>query len=91
MNNILNDLNDIRNVLTEINHDRKAQMLSSIDYLRSISISSQQINDDYDYETIMIELDNKDLLELALQAHEKDVTLNEHINDLLKEYIKNNQ
>ena len=40
-----------------------------------------------EYETVELDLPDEVLLDLALQAHEKNVTLNEHINQLLSEYI----
>ena len=34
-----------------------------------------------------IDLDDDVILKLALQAHERNITLNQHINDILKEYL----
>jgi hypothetical protein len=36
---------------------------------------------------IKIELTNEQFNILALEAHEKDITFNEHVNNLLKEFI----
>ena len=35
-----------------------------------------------------IDFDEADLLWLAMQAHEKDITLNQLINDMLTEFIE---
>jgi hypothetical protein len=42
-------------------------------------------------ETIELELDNDELLMLAMQAHEKDITLNQHINNILRQVVELNQ
>ena len=39
-------------------------------------------------ETIEIELDEKILLALALMAHEKNITLNELVNNIIREQLK---
>ena len=36
---------------------------------------------------IPIELEDAEFMRLALEAHEKDVTLNQHVNDIVKKYI----
>ena len=41
--------------------------------------------------SVEIELPEKDILKLALLAHEKDVTLNVFINDVLKQGIKDGE
>jgi hypothetical protein len=38
--------------------------------------------------TLEIEIDNEVLFKLMLTAHEKDITLNELINNILSDYIK---
>ena len=40
---------------------------------------------------VEVELPHKDILKLALLAHEKDVTLNVFINDILKQGIKDGE
>ena len=40
---------------------------------------------------VEVELPHKDILKLALLAHEKDVTLNVFINDVLKQGIKDGE
>ena len=40
---------------------------------------------------VEVELPHKDILKLALLAHEKDVTLNVIINDVLKQGIKDGE
>ncbi len=40
---------------------------------------------------VEVELPHKDILKLALLAHEKDVTLNVFINDMLKQGIKDGE
>ena len=40
-------------------------------------------------EVVEIELEEKDLLNLCLLAHEENITLNELINKLLREFITN--
>ena len=54
---------------------------------RRENVSSQKEQED---EIIEVEFDlpDKDVLKLALLAHEKDVTLNAFINDILKQGIK---
>ena len=37
--------------------------------------------------SIEIELEDAQLLKLALDAHEKDITLNQHMNEVLQQYI----
>ena len=37
--------------------------------------------------SIDIELEDAQLLKLALDAHEKDITLNQHMNEVLQQYI----
>lgn len=37
---------------------------------------------------IEIDFDEADLLYLAMKAHEKDITLNQLINDMLTEFIR---
>lgn len=39
-------------------------------------------------ETIEIELSDDIILALALEAHKLDITLNQHVNNVLMEYIK---
>lgn len=39
-------------------------------------------------ETIELELNDDELLLLALQAHELDITLNQHINNILRQVIE---
>ena len=41
-----------------------------------------------DMEEITLELSDKDLLQLALLAHEEDITLNQYIVNALTEYAK---
>ena len=36
---------------------------------------------------VLIELEDADFMRLALEAHEKDITLNQHVNDIIKKYI----
>ena len=38
-------------------------------------------------ESVEIELEDTQLLKLALAAHEKDITLNQHMNEALQQYI----
>ena len=42
-------------------------------------------------ETIELELSNEELLLLAMQAHERDITLNQHINNILRQVIELNE
>lgn len=42
----------------------------------------------YKMETIEIELSDSILLDLALEAHKKNITLNQFINDILRDYFK---
>ena len=37
--------------------------------------------------SIEIELEDAQLLKLALDAHDKDITLNQHMNEVLQQYI----
>lgn len=39
---------------------------------------------------ISIDISDDVLLSLAMQAHEKDITLNKHLNNLIANYIDNN-
>jgi len=54
-------------------------------------ILSEYPNDLLDFEKDSIEIDLPDdiVLKLALEAHKKDITLNQHINNILKEFIEN--
>ena len=36
---------------------------------------------------IQVELTDEEFLKLAMEAHKKDITLNQHINNILKEFI----
>jgi len=36
---------------------------------------------------VELDLDNNTILFLALKAHEKDITLNQYINEILKKYL----
>jgi predicted HicB family RNase H-like nuclease len=38
---------------------------------------------------IQVDLDNETILFLALKAHKEDITLNQYINNILKNYIDN--
>jgi hypothetical protein len=38
-------------------------------------------------ETIELELDNDELLLLAMQAHKQDITLNQHIQNILQRFV----
>ena len=40
---------------------------------------------------VEIDFDEGDLLYLAMKAHEKDITLNQLINDMLTEFIEENK
>ena len=42
-------------------------------------------------ETIEIELSDDVFMKLAMQAHERDVTLNTHINDVIKDKLKDTE
>lgn len=37
---------------------------------------------------IQVEITDEEFLKLAMEAHEKDITLNQHINNILKEFIE---
>jgi len=37
---------------------------------------------------VELELDDNIILKLAMEAHEKNITLNQHINNILKEFIE---
>ena len=43
------------------------------------------------YEKVEIDLEDKVLFELMLLAHERDITLNQLVNDILREYVQNNE
>ena len=53
------------------------------------SQSCQSSMEDNKDEVVEIELEEKDLLNLCLLAHEENITLNELINKLLREFITN--
>ena len=36
---------------------------------------------------VPIELEDAEFMRLALEAHEKDITLNQHVNDIIKKYF----
>ena len=36
---------------------------------------------------IQVEITDEEFFKLAMEAHEKDITLNQHINNILKEFI----
>ena len=37
---------------------------------------------------MQVELTDEQILKLAMEAHEKDITLNQYINNILKEFIE---
>jgi len=37
---------------------------------------------------MQLELTDEEILKLAIEAHEKNITLNQHINNILKEFIE---
>jgi hypothetical protein len=39
-------------------------------------------------ETIELELTDEEMLQLALQAHKQDITLNQHINNILRQVVE---
>jgi len=41
-----------------------------------------------DFVNVELELDDLTILKLALQAHKQNITLNEHINKILRENIE---
>jgi len=43
------------------------------------------------FEQVEVELDDQILLELALEAHRRDITLNALCNDILQKHIKENE
>ena len=42
-------------------------------------------------ETIELELSNDELLQLAMQAHKQDITLNQHIQNILQRFVDEQQ
>jgi hypothetical protein len=38
-------------------------------------------------ETVELEFDNDELLQLAIQAHKQDITLNQHIQNILQRFV----
>ena len=42
-----------------------------------------------DAEIVLMDFPDEQLLELCLRAHKQDVTLNQYINKILKDYINN--
>ena len=51
-------------------------------------VSSREEEQEEKMIEVEVDLPDKDVLKLALLAHEKDVTLNAFINDILKQGIK---
>ena len=41
-----------------------------------------------DTEIVSVDIPDDELLELALQAHELDITLNQHVNNILEKRIR---
>ena len=66
--------------MDEIERQRKREQKS-----RGIRLEDEMKN------KVEVELPHKDILKLALLAHEKDVTLNVFINDILKQGIKDGE
>ena len=66
--------------MDEIERQRKREQKS-----RGIRLEDEMKN------KVEVELPHKDILKLALLAHEKDVTLNVFINDVLKQGIKDGE
>jgi hypothetical protein len=42
-------------------------------------------------ETIELDLNDQEFLELAKQAHQLDITINQHINNILKQVVELNE
>ena len=40
-----------------------------------------------DHETIDVDLRDDQILQLALDAHKNDITLNQHINNIIKDFL----
>jgi predicted HicB family RNase H-like nuclease len=55
-----------------------------IDIEHTLSVSDGKVD-------VVLDLDKDLLYELMLMAHERDITLNQLIETILKEYIKNEQ
>lgn len=55
-----------------------------------IKDKKEQFKLDFDKDSVEIDLPDHVVLKLALEAHEKDITLNQHINNILKDFIDKN-
>ena len=65
--------------------------MDEIERQRKRERKSRGIRPEDEDHSVEIELPKKDILKLALLAHEKDVTLNVFINDVLKQGIKDGE
>ena len=65
--------------------------MDEIERQRKRERKSRGIRPEDEDHSVEIELPQKDILKLALLAHEKDVTLNVIINDVLKQGIKDGE
>ena len=44
-----------------------------------------------DHETIDVDLRDDQILQLALDAHKNDITLNQHINNIIKDFLEKDE
>lgn len=89
-----------RDPVSESAHDAEAQERGvdsgvAWDDVRWISVSEQEILNRIrvvsdDRETVALELPEDEMLQICLQAHERDMTLNQYIEMVLRAYIETN-
>jgi len=86
------ELRDIKALLSEINQNQEND--SDLEYASALEITRKQ-NEKVnifqkidEYETLTIDIPTKTFIELALEAHKRDMKLNDLIVEILTDYAK---
>ena len=87
-----NELRDIKALLSEINQNNNFD--STLEYLNSAAVTQMQNENANvfqkidEYETLTIDIPTETFIELALEAHKRDMKLNDLIVEILTDYAK---
>ena len=86
------ELRDIKALLSEINQNQEND--SDLEYASALEITKKQ-NEKVnifqkidEYETLTIDIPTETFIELALEAHKRDMKLNDLIVEILTDYAK---
>jgi len=86
------ELRDIKALLSEINQNQEND--SDLEYVSALEITRKQ-NEKVnifqkidEYETLTIDIPTKTFIELSLEAHKRDMKLNDLIVEILTDYAK---